>query len=321
MEIDRTFSHWSIGTPRIKWSAIFAGLAVGLAVQMILTLAGLGLGAWAVDLHEPSPAEGVPLGTAVWTGLTMLVSAFFGAYMTARLSGTAERTDGVYHAVVLWGVNWLIFAWITTTAMATLIGGAFSVFGTTLQTVGRGLSSTASTAVSRTAGSLHLSVDDLRREIESVLQATGKPDLQAGEIPRDADRTAERARQRQPMKEISDQAVIELRDKLTALDREAAMNILVNKFGMYPAPARDVVQSSIGMLGPIQDTIRGDKQRSTAVGTEAVERLGMLALWLSGLALVSLAVSALGGLIGTPEESLVESTTSTETYRDIRRAS
>ena len=321
MEIDRTFSHWSIGTPRIKWGAIFAGLAVGLAVQMILTLAGLGFGAWAVDLHGPSPAEGVPLGTAVWTGLTMLVSAFIGAYMTARLSGTGERADGVYHAVVLWGVNWLIFAWITTTAMATLIGGAFSVFGTTLQTVGQGLSSTASTAVSRTAGSLHLSVDDLRREIESVLQATGKPDLQAGEIPRDADRTAERARQRQPMKEISDQAVIELRDKLTALDREAAMNILVNKFGMYPAPARDVVQSSIGMLGPIQDTIRGDKQRSTAVGTEAVERLGMLALWLSGLALVSLAVSALGGLIGTPEESLVESTTSTETYRDIRRAS
>jgi hypothetical protein len=321
MEVDRTFSQWSIGNSRIKWSAIFAGWAVGLAVQMVLTLAGLGFGAWAIDLHEPDPVEGVPLGAAVWTGLSMLISAFVGGYMTARLSGTAERADGVYHAVVVWGVNWLVFAWLTTTAMATMIGGVFSVFGTTLQALGQGLSSTASTAVSRAAGNLNLSMDDLRREVESVFQATGKPELQPGEIQRDAGRTVESTRQGEPLSKVSDQALEELRDKLTALDREAAINILVNKFGMSPAQARDVVQSTIGLLGPIQETVRGVKQRSTAVGAEALDRLGMIALWLSGLALVSLAISAVGGLIGTPEESLIESSTRTESYRDIRRAS
>ncbi len=202
-----------------------------------------------------------------------------------------------------------------------MIGGVFSVFGMTLQTVGQGLSNTASTAVSRAVGSLHLSVDDLRREVESVLQATGKPELQPGEIQRDASRTADSTRQGEPLSRGSDQALAELRDKLTALDREAAINILVNKFGMSPAQARDVVQSTIGMLGPIQDTVRGVKQRSTAVGAEALDRLGMIALWLSGLALVSLAISAIGGLIGTREESLIESSTRTESYRDIRRAS
>jgi hypothetical protein len=51
MEVDRTFSQWSIGASRVKWSAVFAGWAVGLAVQMLLTLAGLGFGAWAIDVH------------------------------------------------------------------------------------------------------------------------------------------------------------------------------------------------------------------------------------------------------------------------------
>src|SRR6185312_9970547 len=156
MEVDRTFSRWSI-VPRIKWSAVFGGWAVGLALQTVLTLAGLGFGAWAIDLHDANPAEGIPIGAAVWTGLSMLMSAFLGGYLTARLSGSTERRDGVYHGVVVWGVNWLMFVWLTTTPMATMIGGAFAIFGTTLQTLGPALSHATSTAVSRTAGRITLS--------------------------------------------------------------------------------------------------------------------------------------------------------------------
>ena len=78
MEVERTFEQWSLGTSRIKWSAVFAGWAVGLAVQMVLTLLGLGFGAWAIDLRESNPAEGVPVGAAVWTGLSILIAAFTG---------------------------------------------------------------------------------------------------------------------------------------------------------------------------------------------------------------------------------------------------
>jgi hypothetical protein len=322
MEIDRTFSQWSIGNPRIKWSAVFAGWIVGLALQMAMTLAGLGFGAWAVDLHDANPGEGIPGGAALWTGLSMLVSAFAGGYLTARLSGSIDRSDGLYHGIVVWGVNWLVFAWLTTTAMATMIGGAFSVFGTTLQTVGQTLSHPAGTAVSGTVGRVNLSVDDLRREIESVLRATGKPELQPEELQRDATRAAvNRARQGEPPSRIIDRSLVELRDKLSVLDREAAVNLMVNKLGMSDAEARDVVQSTVGLLEPIQDTVRGVRQQSTALGAETLDRLGMIALWLSGLALISLVISAIGGMIGTPDEDSVESITRTESYRDMRRAS
>jgi hypothetical protein len=321
MEVDRTFSHWSIGNPRITWSAVCAGWAVGLALQTVLTLAGLGFGAWAIDLHDANPAQGIPVGAAVWTGLSMLISAFLGGYLASRLSGSAERSNGVYHGLVVWGVNWLIFVWLTTTAMATMIGGAFSIFGATLRTLEPGISNAASAAVSRTAGRITLSVDDVRREIESVVGATGQPELELEAMPRDAGRAGKKRRQREPLGRITGQSLAELRDKLTVFDREAAVHLMMNRFGMSDAQAKDVVQSTIGLLGPVQDTSRGVKQRPTALEADALDRLGMVSLWLAGLALISLAVSAVGGMIGTPGEILIESTTRTESYRDIRRAS
>lgn len=322
MDVDRTFSQWSIGNPRIKWSAVFAGWAVALALQIVLTLAGLGIGAWTIDLHEEHPAEGLPLGAAAWTGLSILISAFVGGYLTARLSGSPERGDGVYHGVVVWGVNWLVLAWLTTTAMATMIGGTFSLLGSTLQSVGKGFSEAASTAaVTRSTGRVNLSVEDLRREIESVLRATGKPELQTEAMQRKAGRSIAKTRQGEPLTRMTDQSLAELRDKLSALDREGAVQLMVNRLGMSDAQARDVVQSTIGLLAPVPDTLYGIKQRSTALEAEALDRLGMLSLWLSGLALISLAVSAIGGMIGKPDEALIESTTRTESYLDMRRAS
>jgi hypothetical protein len=234
---------------------------------------------------------------------------------------SAERGDGLYHGVVLWGVNWLVFAWLTTTAMATMIGGAFSVFGTTLQTVAQRLSHTASPLIPRSASVVTLSVDDLRREIESVVRATGRSEPQLEDSRADGVRGGGRSPERDPLSRMTVQSLAELRDALSVLDREAAVNHMVNRYGMTDAQARDVVQSTIGLLSPVQDTVRGVTPRSASLGAHALDRLGMIALWLSGLGLVSLMVSALGGMLGTPEEPSVETTTRTEPYVDIRRAS
>src|SRR5262249_18811963 len=152
----------------------------------------LGVGAWAVDLHDANPTEGIPVGAAVWTGLSMVISAFVGGYMTARFSGSAERGDGLYHGVVLWGVNWLVFVWLTTTAMATMIGGPFAVFGMTLQTVAQGLSHGGSGPVPTSSSGVSLSIDDLRREIDSVVRVTGRPETPPERSRADATRALSR---------------------------------------------------------------------------------------------------------------------------------
>ena len=327
MELERSSEQWSLGSPRIKWSAVFAGWAVGLALQMVLMLLGLGFGAWAIDLHETNPAEGLPTGAAIWTGVSMLIAAFTGGYLTSRLSGTYRRSDGLYHGVVVWGVNWLVFAWLTTTAMAAMIGGAFSTFGSTLQTLGQGMSGVASTAANKLGdklGQISLSPQELRKQIESILAATGKPELQPGHTRQDAGQVAGAARSGAPVNQVTDDALGELSSKLAALDQEAAVNVMVNKMGMTREQANQLIQSTIGVLQPIQrtveDTVSKVKQQSADLGTKAVDRMGTIALWLAIVAIVTLGLSALGGALGLPEEPVVEVRTSGETFRDLRRA-
>ncbi|HWF59431.1 MAG TPA: hypothetical protein VN666_03880 [Nitrospira sp.] len=112
MAMERTMEQWSFGGVRVRWGAVFAGWAVGLATQLVLTLLGLAIGAWSIDLQEAEPAGGVPIGTGIWTGISMLISAFVGGYITARMSGSPLRSDGLYHGVIIWGVHSVSRAWL-----------------------------------------------------------------------------------------------------------------------------------------------------------------------------------------------------------------
>jgi hypothetical protein len=202
--------------------------------------------------------------------------------------------------------------------MAMLIGGAFSVLGNTLLHVGQALSPAVATGDS--AARLSLSAADLRREIESVLRASERSELPSEEVQGYAGGANITPRKPDPLSRITDQSLAEVRDRLSALDRETAVNFMVNHYGMSDAQARDVVQSTIGLLGPVHDTLQSVKHRSRSFQAESLDRLGMIALWLSGLALISLVVSAIGGMFGTPKDRLLESTNRTEWSPDIRRA-
>jgi hypothetical protein len=273
---------------------------------MMLTLLGLAIGAWSVDLREAQPTEGIPMGTGIWTGLSMLISAFVGGFVTARLSGSYVKSDGLYHGVVVWGVNWLIFAWLTTTAMAYLVGGLFTALGTTVQAMSRGVGDVTSAAIAQAPGGIDISTDELKKQVESVLQSTGKPELQPGEMKQDADRVKSDAKTGQSPQQLSDAALTEVQQKLASLDRDAAIGVMVKKLGMSEAQARQVVQTTIGIAGPLKQKAQEVKQQSVEMGTTTINRVGTISIWLFALALVTLALSAAGGMVGTVEEGAVE---------------
>lgn len=319
--MEHTIEHqqWSIGGVRVRWSAVIAGWAVGLATQLVFTLLGLAIGAWSIDLQDAEPAGGVPIGTGIWTGISMLISAFVGGYITARMSGSPLRSDGLYHGVIVWGVNWLVFAWLTTTVMATLLGGVFSAFGATLSSLGQG----ATTVVSAVASQLGdaktpISLDELRRQAESILAATGKKELQPGEIRKDAERAADASRSGKPPRQLADSALQELQQKLMALDRVAAINIMTTKMDMTESQATQLVDSTIGLIEPLKDkaqeVTQQVKQQSVETGNRALDRMGSIAMWLAVLAIITLGLSIAGGMTGTPESSSVE--VRAEQYRE-----
>lgn len=112
--------------PAIRWGAVLAGVAVGVSVQLALTLLGIATGLTTADV-----GDGEPMGTGplVWAGFSMLVAAFVGGYVAARMSGLKRKADGILHGAVSWAVTTILFAVLATSVGGALVSGVFSNMG------------------------------------------------------------------------------------------------------------------------------------------------------------------------------------------------
>lgn len=110
--------------PQVRWGAVLAGVAVGISIQLALALLGVATGLSTLDVAQGErPGGTAPL---VWAGLSMLIAAFIGGYVTARMSGFKRKSDGVLHGAVSWAVTTLLFAFLATSVTGSLLSGVFS---------------------------------------------------------------------------------------------------------------------------------------------------------------------------------------------------
>jgi hypothetical protein len=109
--------------PTIRWGAVLAGVAVGVSVQLVLTLLGIASGLAATNLAQ---GETVGVGPLLWAGVSMLIAAFVGGYVAARMTGLKRKADGILHGVVSWSVTTLLFATLATSAGGSMLSGVFS---------------------------------------------------------------------------------------------------------------------------------------------------------------------------------------------------
>lgn len=108
--------------PAIRWGAIVAGVVVGISIQLVLTLLGIATGLTANGIAQGGE---VGLGPLLWAGVSMLIAAFIGAYVAARMSGLKRKADGVLHGVVSWAVTTLLFATLATSAAGSMLNNLF----------------------------------------------------------------------------------------------------------------------------------------------------------------------------------------------------
>lgn len=112
---------------RLSWGAVFAGLVIAIAVQIVLTLLGaaIGFAAW-----EPGEsARGLGIGAGIWAILSVLISLFLGGVTTGRLAGILTRKDGALHGILLWGLSTIVTVWLLASGVTALAGGAFRMVG------------------------------------------------------------------------------------------------------------------------------------------------------------------------------------------------
>lgn len=135
--------------PAIRWGAILAGVAVGISVQLALTLLGIATGLSTADVTQ---GEGVGTGPLVWAGFSMLIAAFVGGYVAARMSGLKRKADGILHGAVSWAVTTIIFAVLATSVGGSLMSGVFNNMSQLAQAGIRGGGSSPIAAVMQSQG-------------------------------------------------------------------------------------------------------------------------------------------------------------------------
>ncbi|SNB75751.1 hypothetical protein SAMN07250955_1145 [Arboricoccus pini] len=142
MTADTSFDGAS---PRLSWRAILAGIVVVIAVQLILSVLGTGIGLGFVDLQGGQTPDAASLGTGagIWWFVTTLISFAFGSYVAARAAGAPTRFDGALHGLVIWGLTLIVTVYLLSTALGSLIGGTFSALGSTVSAVGQSVKAAA----------------------------------------------------------------------------------------------------------------------------------------------------------------------------------
>ena len=110
---------------RVSWGAIFAGVVVGLVVQVLLTMLGVGIGVATLDPGAgDNPAVSTfSIATGLWYVLSGIIAAFAGGYIAARMSGKTVATTGALHGLTSWAFTTLLVLYLLSTAVGGIVGG------------------------------------------------------------------------------------------------------------------------------------------------------------------------------------------------------
>ncbi|MDW6026515.1 PhnA-like protein [Mesorhizobium sp. BAC0120] len=135
----------SIVVYKVSWGAIFAGVVVALVTQVLLTMLGAGIGIATLDPRagDNPAASTFSVVAGIWYVLSGIVSAFAGGYVAARMSGRTDPTTGALHGLTTWAFTTLLVLYMLTSAVGSLVGGAFSGVASAVGGVGATVAQTA----------------------------------------------------------------------------------------------------------------------------------------------------------------------------------
>ncbi len=305
---------------RISWGAILAGAVLAIVLQLSLSLLGLGIGLGTIDpLQEQNPMAGIGVGAAIWWVVTMLGSLYLGATVASRLAGMPRPTDGLLHGLLTWAVMTMLTFYLLTTAVGRIIGGVTSVAGRALSGIGSGIAAAAPGAGDAIKSELKdqgIDLNDLKQQARLLLRQTGKAQLTPQNLENQARATGQVAKNEagqaaanpqaagQSFDDVIDQLISRADNIGNAADRDAAVNVVMQRTGKSRAESEQIVDNWIATAKQAQAKFAQVKaqaeQKARQAGDAAAEGLSKAAL-LAALGLgLGAAAAALGGWRATP---------------------
>ena len=180
---DRELLYRSRGIASFRWSAIFAGLAVALGVQVFLMAIGgaigisAGIPATAFGNHDAT-ARGLGIGAGVWMVLSPIVSMFIGGYVASFLSRPAERGSAALNGVTVWALSLVAGALMIGTAATSTLTGVLN--GATAGATNGAAIATADTVNQPRVQREQVKVDAKRAKVDAQHKVDeNRPEIQA----------------------------------------------------------------------------------------------------------------------------------------------
>lgn len=130
---------------RISWGSVIAGVVIAIIIQVTLNMLGLAIGAGVLEPGEVQPNIGPAFGTGlvIWLSATTLLSIFAGGYVTSRLAGNPDTTDGMIHGLLTWGVGTLVALFLLSSTASNVFNGVASALGQGMALIGSSVSEVA----------------------------------------------------------------------------------------------------------------------------------------------------------------------------------
>ncbi len=266
---------------RVSWGGIFAGGFMTLAIWIMLTLLGAGIG---LSIVQPSAGGttanvGVSIGGGIWWVVTGLIALFIGGYAAARLAGVVASMDGVLHGVTTWAITMLFTLYLLTTAIGGLVGGVFNLVGGVASVAGQGIKS-AVPSVEQVSG---LSARQMESRVKDLLSS--KPP----------------ANPKQMSPEQAQAAVVKLVPELLGggdqakQARQRIVNIVAAQANISPEQANQ-------KLDQWQQQLKSAEQQAKTTAKQAANQAASVAgeasLWGFAVLILGACAGALGGAIG-----------------------
>lgn len=305
-----------IGSLRVSWGAIVAGLFLALVTYLFLGILGTAIGAGSIDaVGDRNPLAGFGTGTGLWVGISTLVALAVGAFF----AGHTAPSKGILHGVLCWAVTTLITVYALSSLAGGVIGAASRAAGTGISLAGQGVAAVAPDIASGVKDQLQqngISFDfsDARKQLETLLRQTGKPELspdalkaQVNNAMQDGKSTANQAAAG-PQSSGDDLSAFfdRLRQKaqpgLEAADKEALVNIIVARTGQSRVEAQQTVnnfQQAYDQAAAKFNRLKVQAEQTARSAGDAAAKGVSKAAW-AGVAvmLLGLLVSAAAGFFG-----------------------
>lgn len=309
--------NYSDKTPKkgISWRAILAGTVATLAFMLILNLIGLSLGLLSIEpTEENNPLSGLGTGAIIWWVISNLVVLFIGGFVAARLGVSFENISGVIQGIMTWALYALISAWLVTSVVGSIISGVGSAVGGVLSTTGEAVQEELGPVIKEQFDDLEVSLDDAKEEFYSLLEDSGKEELDPEYLESRAERSAQDARNEVTGKRnqsgradidierIFNKSTNRFEQSFEAIDKQALINILVERTNMNENEARRSVENTIAEFESageeFEEFLDETEEKAREKAESVAEAVGAASMYLAIALILGLLAAALGGFLG-----------------------